>query len=210
MSCGQIAMNSNSEMVDYLIDIGALRSKNIIEAFRNIDRADFVADARAADIYEDYPLGIGRGQTISQPRTVAMMMEMLSPEEGQKILDIGSGSGWTTALLAYIVGESGSVIGVEKVAELVKFGSANLNKYNFKNVKIMEAGDKLGIDGETFERILVSAAAEEFPYELKSQLKVGGKIVIPVQNSIYEMTKDKNGELDGVEHYGFTFVPLIY
>ncbi|MBW6487968.1 MAG: protein-L-isoaspartate O-methyltransferase [Sulfurimonas sp.] len=203
-------MNSNSEMVDYLIDIGALRSKNIIEAFRNIDRADFVADARAADIYEDYPLGIGRGQTISQPRTVAMMMEMLSPEEGQKILDIGSGSGWTTALLAYIVGESGSVIGVEKVAELVKFGSANLNKYNFKNVKIMEAGDKLGIDGETFERILVSAAAEEFPYELKSQLKVGGKIVIPVQNSIYEMTKDKNGELDGVEHYGFTFVPLIY
>ncbi|MFA5233732.1 MAG: methyltransferase domain-containing protein [Sulfurimonas sp.] len=202
-------MNSNSEMVDYLVNVGALRSANIIEAFRNVDRADFVADRSAADIYEDYPLGIGCGQTISQPRTVAMMMEMLSPKEGQKILDIGSGSGWTTALLAYIAGESGLVIGVERVAELVKFGSANLKKYNLKNAKIIEAGEKLGIEGEMFERILVSAAAEEFPYELKSQLKVGGKIVIPVQNSIYEMTKDENGELDGVEHYGFTFVPLI-
>lgn len=203
-------MNSNSEMVDYLVNVGALRSGNIIEAFRNVDRADFVADAKAADVYEDYPLGIGRGQTISQPRTVAMMLEMLSPKEGQKILDIGSGSGWTTALLAYIAGESGSVIGVERVAELVRFGSFNLKKYNFKNAKIIEAGDELGIEGEKFDRILVSAAAEEFPYGLKNQLKVGGKIVIPVQNSIYEMTKDENGELDGVEHYGFTFVPLIY
>lgn len=203
-------MNSNSEMVNYLIDVGALHSNNIIEAFRNVDRADFVADRSAADIYEDYPLGIGRGQTISQPRTVAMMLEMLSPKEGQKILDIGSGSGWTTALLAYIAGESGLVIGVERVAELVRFGSANLKKYNFKNAKIIEASDELGIEGKKFDRILVSAAAEEFPYELKNQLKVGGKIVIPVQNSIYEMTKDENGELDGVEHYGFTFVPLIY
>ncbi|WP_310441382.1 methyltransferase domain-containing protein [Sulfurimonas sp.] len=203
-------MNSNSEMVDYLIDVGALHSSDIIEAFRNVDRADFVHDRSVEDIYEDYPLGIGLGQTISQPRTVAMMLEMLSPKEGQKILDIGSGSGWTTALLAYIAGESGSVIGVERVAELVRFGRKNLEKYNFKNAKIMEASDELGVEGEKFDRILVSAAAEEFPHELKNQLKIGGKIVIPVQNSIYEMTKDENGELDGVEHYGFTFVPLIY
>lgn len=203
-------MNSNSEMVDYLIDVGALSSSNIIEAFRNVNRADFVADRSAVDIYEDYPLGIGRGQTISQPRTVAMMMEMLSPKEGHRILDIGSGSGWTTALLAYIAGESGSVVGVERVSELVKFGSSNLKKYNFKNAKIIQARDELGIEGEKFDRILVSAAAKEFPYELKNQLKVGGKIVIPVQNSIYEMTKDESGELDGVEHYGFTFVPLIF
>ena len=78
-------MNSNSEMVDYLIDVGALHSSNIIEAFRNVDRADFVNDRSVEDIYEDYPLGIGLGQTISQPRTVAMMLEMLSPKRGQKI-----------------------------------------------------------------------------------------------------------------------------
>ncbi|MDD2652296.1 MAG: methyltransferase domain-containing protein [Sulfurimonas sp.] len=203
-------MNSNQELVDYLIGVGALRSSGIIEAFRNVDRADFVHNRETFDIYEDYPLAIGHGQTISQPRTVAMMMEMLSPQVGQSILDIGSGSGWTTALLAYIVGEDGLVVGVERVSELVKFGSDNLKKYKFKNAKIVEAGDELGLRGGKFDRILVSAAADEFPYELAKQLNIGGKIVIPVQNSIYEMTKEKNGELGGVEHYGFTFVPLIY
>lgn len=201
---------SNQEMVDYLMDEGVLYSKNIIEAFRNIDRADFVADVQKSDIYKDSPLSIGFGQTISQPRTVAMMMEMLNPQEGHKILDVGSGSGWTTALLAYIAGEGGCVIGVERVAELVKFGSFNLKKYNFKNAKIIQAEDKLGVSGEVFDRILVSAAAPEFTHELKNQLKIGGKIVIPIQNSIYEMTKKQNGELEGVEHYGFVFVPLIY
>ena len=203
-------MSSNSQMVDYLVDIGALRSDNIIEAFRSVDRADFVADSNALNVCEDHPLGIGYSQTISQPRTDAMMMEMLSPKEGQKILDIGSGSGWTTALLAHIVGDRGSVIGVERVDELVKFGSSNLKKYGFKNAKIIQAQDELGIEGEKFDRILASAAAAEFPHELAKQLNVGGKIVIPVENSIYEMIKNKNGELDGVEHYGFSFVPLIY
>jgi len=203
-------VKSNNEMVDYLIDVGALYSAHIIDAFRNVDRADFVVDGSDFNIYEDYPLGIGEGQTISQPRTVAMMMEMLSPQEGQKILDIGSGSGWTTALLAYIAGDNGFVIGVERVGELVEFGRENLNKYGFKNAKIIQAEDELGIKEEQFERILVSAAADEFPQELSKQLKIGGKIVIPIQNSIYEMTKNKNSELEVVEHYGFVFVPLIY
>lgn len=200
---------SKKEMVDYLIDVGALHSPNIIEAFINVDRADFVPRTKLADAYNDHPIGIGFGQTISQPRTVAMMMEMLQPQEGQKILDIGSGSGWTTALLAYIAGDKGYVVGVERIAELVRFGSLNLEKYNFKNAKIIEAGDKLGVSGEEFDRILVSAAAPKFVHELKNQLKIGGKIVIPVQNSIYEMTKNENGEFEGVEHYGFVFVPLI-
>ncbi|MDT8337617.1 MAG: methyltransferase domain-containing protein [Sulfurimonas sp.] len=203
-------MYSNNNMVDYLIDIGALRSSRIIEAFRHVDRADFVADRGAMDIYEDYPLGIGNGQTISQPRTVAMMLEMLSPKEGDKILDIGSGSGWTTALLAYIAGESGSVTGVERVSELVRFGSSNLKKYKFKNAKIIQSGDELGIAGEKFDRILVSAAADELPYELIEQLKVGAKLVIPIQSSVFEIVKKKSGEFDANEHYGFAFVPLIY
>lgn len=203
-------MYSNSEMVDYLVDIGALRSSRTIEAFRSVDRADFVADRSAVDIYEDYPLGIGRGQTISQPRTVAMMLEMLSPKEGDKILDIGSGSGWTTALLAYITGESGSVTGVERVTELVRFGSSNLKKYSFKNARIVQARDELGIVGEKFDRILVSAAADELPHELLKQLKVGGKLVIPIQSSVFEIVKKEGGEFDANEHYGFAFVPLIY
>ncbi|EQB34338.1 hypothetical protein M947_11250 [Sulfurimonas hongkongensis] len=201
---------ANNKMVDYLVNVGALRSSRIIEAFRNINRADFVVDRNSKNIYEDYPLSIGNGQTISQPRTVAMMLEMLSPNEADNILDIGSGSGWTTALLAYIVGGSGSVVGVERVKELVEFGSTNLKKYKFKNAKIVEAGDELGIPREKFERILVSAAADELPFELIKQLKVGGRLVIPVRNSIFEIIKKEDESFDANEHYGFTFVPLIY
>ncbi|OIP53503.1 MAG: protein-L-isoaspartate O-methyltransferase [Helicobacteraceae bacterium CG2_30_36_10] len=202
-------MTSNRNLIDNLINSGALRSSNITEAFTNVDRVDFVQDPTASDVYGDYPLPIGYGQTISQPTTVAMMLEMLEPKKGQKILDIGTGSGWTTALLGFIAGESGSVTGVERVAELVKYGNKNLQKYNFKNVKIIQAQDKLGVVGEKFDRILVSAAADKFPSELAEQLKVDGKLVIPVQNSIYEVTKNKDGKLEGVEYYGFTFVPLI-
>ncbi|MCD6173558.1 MAG: class I SAM-dependent methyltransferase [Sulfurimonas sp.] len=203
-------MTSNNNLVNYLINKDVLKSNNIIDAFRNIDRIDFVLDSSASDIYEDYPLQIGFRQTISQPTTVAMMMEMLQPKVGQKILDIGSGSGWSTTILAFIVGESGSVLGLERVDSLVKFGSDNLEKYKFKNAKIIKAGDKLGVVGEKFDRILVSAAADEFPSDLSNQLKVGGKLVIPVKNSILEITKQEDGKIKGIEHYGFTFVPLIF
>ena len=202
-------MNSKYDLIQHLINSGVMHSKNIIEAFKNIDRIDFVLDPNVSDIYEDYPLQIGYKQTISQPTTVAMMLEMLEPKDGQKILDIGSGSGWTTALLSFIVGDSGSVLGIERITELVRFGNSNLKKYQFKNTTIIQAREKLGIVGEKFDRILVSASAKEFPIELTRQLKVGGKLVIPVGNTIYEVTKKENDELDSIEHYGFTFVPLI-
>ena len=202
-------MICNTDLVNHLVSKGTLKSTSIIEAFRNIDRADFVLDSTVSDVYEDYPLQIGYQQTISQPTTVAMMLEMLSPEEGDNILDIGSGSGWTTALLSFLVGDGGSVIGLERVDSLVKFGSANLKKYGFKNSKIVQAEDELGIVGEKFDRILVSAAASEFPYILVEQLKIGGKLVIPVKNSIYEVTKKEDAKIESIEHYGFRFVPLI-
>lgn len=201
-------MNTNESLVEHLINTDALHSDHIIDAFRHIDRADFVAEL-SYNTYSDHPLFIGHGQTISQPTTVAMMLEMLSPRSGESILDIGSGSAWTTALLSYIVGDEGSVIGLERIDEILEFGVSNLNKYNFKNTKILKAIDVLGIPDKKFDKILVSAAAEEIPYELAKQLKDGGKLVIPVKSSIYEITKE-NGKLRTLEHYGFTFVPLIY
>ncbi|MCK4874650.1 MAG: protein-L-isoaspartate O-methyltransferase [Sulfurimonas sp.] len=203
-------MICNSDLINHLLNTGALHSSNITDAFAHVDRVDFVDDPRIPDVYGDYPLPIGHGQTISQPTTVAMMLEMLSPCKGEKILDIGSGSGWTTALLSYIVGDEGSVTGLERVSSLVEFGGKNLQKYEFKNAKIIQAGDELGIVDEKFDRILVSAAADKFPDELTKELKIGGKLVVPVQNSIFEVTKKENGELETVEHYGFAFVPLIF
>ncbi len=203
-------MITHKNLINHLIHTSAMYSQNIIEAFTNIDRVNFVLNPHDTDVYADHPLPIGFGQTISQPSTVAMMLEMLQPKEGQKILDIGSGSGWTTALLAYIVGEKGSVTGLERVNYLVKYGNDNIKKYGFKNAKIIQATNKLGLKGETFDRILVSATAKEFPLKLTEQLNIGGRLVIPIKNSIYEITKNEAGELEGIEHYGFTFVPLIF
>ncbi len=202
-------MTTNKDLVEHLINTKSLHSKQIIDAFIHIDRKDFLPGF-AYDVYYDYPLPIGEAQTISQPTTVALMLEMLSPKKGESILDIGSGSGWTTALLSYIVKDEGSVIGLERIDSLVELGRKNLQKYNFKNSQILKASNKLGIEGAKFDKILVSAAAGTIPYELTKQLNCGGKLVIPVRNSIYEITKEENDKLKKIEHYGFVFVPLIY
>ena len=126
-------MLNKKGLIEHLKSSGVLKNSNIIEAFEKIDRADFVLEEHKLESYEDHPIPIGRGQTISQPTTVAFMLELLSVQKGDKVLDIGSGSGWTTALLSELVGSTGEVFGVERVSELVEFGSKNLAKYDFKN-----------------------------------------------------------------------------
>lgn len=193
-------------MVEYLISIGALKTQRIIEAFLNIDRLDFVRNRYTKEAYENYPLPIGYGKTISQPYTVAFMFELLQPKSSDDILDVGCGSGWTTALLAYIAGK-GSVMGVEIIKELAEFGKNNLKKYNFKNAEIVHA-DKLSSKDKRFNKILVSAAAKELPDELADAMKDGASMVIPIKSSIFLVEK-KDSELFFDEHYGFSFVRLI-
>ncbi|OGZ57922.1 MAG: protein-L-isoaspartate O-methyltransferase [Candidatus Spechtbacteria bacterium RIFCSPHIGHO2_02_FULL_43_15b] len=198
-----------NNLTQYLISIGALREKNIIAAFEKIDRKDFVLPEYEDQAYEDHPLPIGHGQTISQPYTVAFMLELLHPQNGERILDIGSGSGWTTALLSDIAGQSGKVWGVEIIPELVKFGQDNLIKYDFPQTKIAEAGKILGLPREApFDRILVSAASETLPKELIKQLKIGGILVMPVKTAIYRIKKISLAGLETKTFDGFTFVPL--
>ncbi len=188
-----------------------LKSPLIIDAFRTIDRKYFIPDHLIEDAYTDAPLPIGNYQTISQPSTVAFMMERLDPKDGNTVLDIGSGSGWTTAILCYIVGDKGSVTGVERVDTLVDQGRKNLSKFRFNShCHIESAGDRLGLPGKQFDRILVSAAADEIPEELFSQLDTGGILVIPIGESIFKFTKVSETQIDKEEFYGFVFVPLIY
>ena len=204
-------MKTMDRLVDDMISSNMLKSPLIIDAFRTIDRKYFVPDEYAEDAYADMPLPIGHYQTISQPSTVAFMLERLDPQDGNKVLDIGSGSGWTTALLCYMVGDQGSVTGVERVETLVESGSENLSKFRFDtDCHIEQAGDKLGLPGEQFDRILVSASADEIPEGLFSQLKIGGILVIPIGESIFKFTKVSETEIEKEEFYGFVFVPLIY
>jgi protein-L-isoaspartate(D-aspartate) O-methyltransferase len=198
-------------LVDSMIVSGILRSDEIIAAFTAVDRKYFVPKLYDEHIYVDIPLSIGSDQTISQPSTVAFMLEHLGVQEGDKVLDIGSGSGWTTALLCHLVGEEGSVVGLERVDALVEQGRKNIAKLDISSqCQISKAGEELGISSEQFDRILVSAAADEIPKELFSQLSVGGTLVIPIRDSIYKFTKVSESEVTEEEFYGFRFVPLVY
>ncbi|MGI6340701.1 MAG: protein-L-isoaspartate O-methyltransferase [Minisyncoccales bacterium] len=202
---------NKKELIFFLTRNNILKTKSIIEAFEKIDRKDFILKKYTNEAYNDYPLDIGSNQTISQPSTVAFMLELLSPKKGDKILDVGSGSGWTTALLGYIVGSEGKVCGIELIPDLVLFGRANLEKYDFKNTKIYQATKDLGLkDKGPFDKILVSASARDVPEELIKQLKVGGTMVIPIQDSIFRLFKKSRKKIEKEKIPGFVFVPLIY
>jgi len=209
--------------VDDLVKEGWLKTPNIIEAFEKIKREDFVPEDinRLAELNEALPIGFG--QTISQPLTVAFMLELLRPEPGDKILDVGAGSGWTTALLAYCVcqksrkslpaGRQGKVVAIEIVPELYEFGKKNIEKYGFVRRGIVEYvlgdGSKGFKKQSPYDKILVSASAEEEPEELKKQLKAGGKMVLPIKNSIWLFIKEDDKNFQKKEFPGFVFVPLV-
>ena len=204
-------MRDHKRLIEELYLGNAIRSPQIIEAFRNIDRAHFVPENVKDEVYNDIPLSIGEEQTISQPSTVAFMLELLEPQKGEKILDIGSGSGWTTALLCNIVGEEGSVLGLERLESLAAFGKENLEKMDlWPHCRIEKAGNALGVPGETFDRILVSASSDMVPEELFEQLKTDGVLVIPIGEVIYRFQKHPDGQITQEAYPGFRFVPLIY
>ena len=200
-------------LVSRLEKNGYLKSPDVIRAFLSIRREDFVLPEYKGEADEDIALPIGYGQTISQPLTVAFMLELLAPKAGQKILDVGSGSGWTTTLIAHIVGRGGKVIGIERNEDLKKFGEENAKKYEevTKEVArfILGDGSKGYPEDSPYDRILVSAAADCVPNDLKDQLKIGGKIVIPIEGSIWMMEKAGENRFEKEEYPGFILVPLV-
>jgi len=204
------------KLIDQLIAQGYLTSPRIIAAFKKISRADFAPEElvkkEGREFIEEYnaPLSIGFGQTVSQPLTVAFMLELLQPEEGDKVLDIGSGSGWQTALLAEIVGQGGAVYAIERIRELKEFGQENTGKYNFTNVEFIVGDGSKGLEDQApFDKIIAAAAGEKIPPEWKKQLKVNGRLVAPVGNSIRLLIKTGQKKFEAKEYPGFVFVPLI-
>lgn len=205
---------TKEKLINNLIKEGYLKNENIIEAFQKIDRKDFVLKEFKNEAYENYPLPIGFGQTISQPLVVAFMLELLEIKKGEKILEIGTGSGWQTALLAYLTNETGKVFSIERILELKIFAEKNISKYNFLEkgiVKLIYGDGSKGLEEEApFDKIIVSASAEKIPLSFKKQLKINGKLVMPVKNSILVLEKINQNNFLKREYFGFTFVPLIF
>lgn len=181
------------------------------DAFVAMPRRHFLPERAKRYANVNVPVSIGYGQTNSQPYTVELMLEWLQVEPGNRVLDVGSGSGWTTALLAHLVGPKGQVAGVEQVPELVEFGRQNCRSRGLLNTTFHQA--KRYVLGwpptAPYDRILVSATASEMPKDLLRQLKPGGKMIIPINDDVVEVEKDEEGAIEATHHRGFIFEPLV-
>ena len=188
-------------------------SKKILDAFSKVRREHFLPDQLKECAYSNTALPIGSGQTISQPYTIAVMLSMLDLRRNQKVLEIGSGSGYVLALLSEIVGDKGRVFGVERIQNLVERSIKALREY--KNVQIYLANGKNGLIEESpFDRILISAACKKIPDVLLSQLKDKGIAVAPVynENNSQDLVaiKKSGGNITIKETIpGFVFVPFV-
>lgn len=200
------------KLIQNLVSEGYLKSKRVIRAFRKVPREDFVLPKDRDFAYADYPLSIPSGQTISAPHMVAMMLELAGITGGEKILEVGAGSGYNAAMMAELAGKKGRVYATELDRELADFARDNLRKSVYENVRIIHSDGSLGLESKKpFDRVIVTCACHEVPENLLDQLKEGGLLLAPVGGPMHQelilIRKTKSG-LVTEKHGGCVFVPL--
>ncbi|WP_418276457.1 protein-L-isoaspartate O-methyltransferase family protein [Isoptericola jiangsuensis] len=192
--------------------MGGVDAPDAVEAaFRAVDRRDFLPRARRSEADADRPLTIGHGQTCSQSSTVAAMLRLLDVRPAAQVLDVGAGSGWTTVLLAHLVGPGGEVLGLERVPDLAAWGGANVARAGLPWARLVRAvPDVLGAPrAGGWTRILVSASPDHLPPALVDQLAPAGRMVIPVAGTMLLVERASDGSLHVSEHGTYRFVPLV-
>jgi protein-L-isoaspartate(D-aspartate) O-methyltransferase len=199
-------------MVTNQIAARGVRSAKVLDAMRKVPREQFLPEGLKEFAYEDSPLPIEAGQTISQPYIVAFMVEGLVLQGGEKVLEIGTGSGYAAAVLAEIAGE---VYTIERIEELAKSATAALATAGYDNVHVLHADGTLGWpEHAPFDGIVVTAGGPEVPESLKQQLKTGGRMVIPVGRDrafqeLQRVTRTSETEFETEYLAAVRFVPLV-
>lgn len=204
-----IALN---DLICYLKNARFLTDDNVESAFRNMPRHEFVLESELDRAYYDEPLPIMKNQTISQPRVVSRMTEWLDVKHGQNILEIGTGSGWQSGILSYLVG-NGTVYSIERHSELVKFAQEHLKNLKIENVYVILGDGSLGYpEASPYDRIIITAACTEIPLPLIEQLKENGLLLAPVgdtSQSLILLKKTSNGIMEIKNESNYVFVPLL-
>ena len=204
--------NQREQLVYNLIKEGYIKTDNVKNAMLKIPRENFIPEHKKMYAYSDRPLEIGNGQTISAPHMVAIMCEALDIQKGQKILEIGAGSGYHAAVVAEIIGEKGHIYTIERFEKLAKFAEENLKRTSIKNVTVTTGDGSMGLEKYSpYDKIYVTCAAPKIPTPLIEQLKDGGKLLIPV-GSLYcdlKLIEKKSGKTNTKNLGACVFVPLI-
>lgn len=201
-----------NDLIVYLKNSKFLTDDRVESALRNIPRHEFVPESELEYAYDNEPLSLMKKQTISQPGVVTRMTEWLNVKNGQNILEIGTGSGWQSAILSYLVG-SGTVYSIERHPELVKFAQENLKKLNIDNVHVILGDGTLGYPQTSpYDRITITAACNEIPLPLLDQLSENGLIIAPVgdsSQSLVLLQKTSKGMMEIKKQSKYVFVPLV-
>jgi protein-L-isoaspartate(D-aspartate) O-methyltransferase len=199
-------------MVERQLERRGISEPHILDAFRDVPRHEFVASTHAAAAYGDFPLPIEAGQTISQPYIVALMIQAACIKTGDRVLEVGSGSGYAAAVISKI---ASNVIGIERQHDLVAVARERLERLGYDNVEIVEGDGTRGwVDQAPYDAILAAASGSHVPQPLIDQLKPGGRLVMPlggpgaVQNLV-GVTKRAGGLLEQSDLGAVRFVPLI-
>lgn len=197
-------------MVDRQLRSRGIRDIHVLRAMETVKRHLFVPESQISYAYDDSPLPIGFGQTISQPYIVALMTELLRVEPDDKVLEIGGGSGYQAAVLAQLADR---VVTIERIPELAALARENIERAGLVNVMVYVSDGTLGYQKEApFDRIIVTAAGPEIPKTLTSQLAAGGRLVMPVGGPAMQeliLVERKGGSLVRTRHGGCRFVKLI-
>ena len=188
-----------------------ITSDAVLKAFLAVPRELFVDPAYRDQSYADHPLQISCEQTISQPTTVMLMLQLLKVIPGQRVLEIGTGSGYNAALIAELTGQ---VVTVERHLKLVKIAHENLKKAGYQDVFVVKGDGKEGYAAQApYDRIMITAAAQKVPQQLKDQLSVGGMLVAPIGASfrceMLTIKKISSENFQASNHGLFSFVPLV-